>query len=431
MTAPGEVTGGSGPESPGVVPTRCESCDLLQLEPELAAGAAAHCTRCGELLYRARPRSLDRTLALTVTAALLLALANLLPFMTFEFQGRAQSNFILSGVFELGRTGFPGVGAVVFFTTVVAPLFYLAGMLYVLVPLRLGRPARGIGPVFRWLLALRPWAMLEVYLLGVFVAVVKLGELATIVPDTALFAFAALILVWTAATASLDPRTVWDACPVARAPSPTGAPGPVDAYARSVRCPSCAMLAVPPASGDPLALGCPRCGARLERRKPQSLSRTWALVMAGAILYIPANLYPILDIEILGRSESDTIYAGVVSLFAAGMWEIGVLVFFASILVPLGKLVALTFLLLSIERRSRWAPRTRTVLYRLIETVGRWSFIDTFMISILVALVQLGSLATIDPGFGATCFAAVIVITMFAAASFDPRIIWDLEEAEA
>ena len=146
---------------------------------------------------------------------------------------------------------------------------------------------------------------------------------------------------------------------------------------------------------------------------------------------MPANLSPILTIEILGQSETDTIYAGVVSLVAAGMWEIGALVFFASILVPLLKLVGLALLLIGVRRRSQWQARTRTEFYRLIETVGRWSFIDTFMISILVALVQLGAVATIYAGVGATCFAAVIVITMFAAASFDPRIVWDVEEGQA
>jgi paraquat-inducible protein A len=174
---------------------------------------------------------------------------------------------------------------------------------------------------------------------------------------------------------------------------------------------------------------CPRCRAPLHRRKPDSLNRSWALLIAAAILYIPANVFPVLSIEILDKTEATTILGGVVELFQGGDWEIGALIFFASILVPGAKIGGLALLLISVQRRWQWQPRDRTAAYRIIETVGRWSMIDMFMTSILVALVQLGDVATILPGIGATCFASVVVITIFAAGSFDPRLIWDaLEE---
>lgn len=200
-----------------------------------------------------------------------------------------------------------------------------------------------------------------------------------------------------------------------------------DARARPLVCHACRKLAKAPlrATGT---LSCPRCGADLHRRKPNSLARAWALLIAAAIMYIPANYYPVLKVEILGRTEADTILTGVVELFHAGMWEIAALVFFASITVPLLKILGLGYLLISVHIKSRWRPRDRTQLYRLIEGIGRWSMIDMFMVSILVALVQLGGVATIDPGIGATCFASVVVITMFAAGAFDPRIIWDVAE---
>jgi paraquat-inducible protein A len=192
-------------------------------------------------------------------------------------------------------------------------------------------------------------------------------------------------------------------------------------------CHACRKLATAPlhATG---ALRCPRCGADLHRRKPNSLARAWALLIAAAIMYVPANYYPVLEIEILGRSENATILGGVVELFHAGMWEIAALVFFASITVPMLKILGLGYLLISVHFKSCWRLRDRTQLYRLIEGIGRWSMIDMFMVSILVALVQLGGVATIDPGIGATCFASVVVITMFAAAAFDPRFIWDAAE---
>jgi paraquat-inducible protein A len=405
---------------------RCHDCDLLQGAPALTAAQSARCSRCGALLYYTRESSLDRTLGLTLAALLLLVVANCTEFMTFEFKGRSQSNFILTGIFELHANGFGPLAVLIGFTSILAPLLHLSGMLYVLLPLRLGRRPWGLAPVFRVLQHLRPWAMLEVYVLGVFVAIVKLNQLASIELGTGFYAFVGLIVISSAAYDALDARLVWGALDVS-----SGARGAVPSTrARAVMselvpCHACAMLTRLPTEASHSEAGCPRCRAPVHRRKPNSVNRTWALVIAAAILYVPANVYPVLKIEILGKTEADTIYTGVVELFGAGMWEIGLLVFFASITVPMLKLLGLTFLLISVQRRSRWRPRDRTVLYRMVEYIGRWSMIDMFMTSILVALVQLGAVATIVPGVGATCFASVVVITMFAASSFDPRLIWD------
>ncbi|MHC5064401.1 MAG: paraquat-inducible protein A [Planctomycetota bacterium] len=178
-------------------------------------------------------------------------------------------------------------------------------------------------------------------------------------------------------------------------------------------------------------LHCSLCKTSLHQRKSNSLARTWALVIAAALLYLPANIFPIMSVVISGRGEPDTILSGVVALINADALVIAILIFFASITVPMLKLLGLTYLLISVQRRSYWRPKDRTRLYRLIEVIGRWSMIDMFMLSILVALVKLGAVATIEPGIGATSFAGVVVITMFAAESFDPRLIWDsIEETD-
>lgn len=170
---------------------------------------------------------------------------------------------------------------------------------------------------------------------------------------------------------------------------------------------------------------CSRCGARLHSRKPNSLNRTWAFLIAGAVMYIPANLYPIMTVISFGKGTPDTIASGVAELLHAGMVPIAVLVFIASILVPVLKILGLGFLLISVECGWTWRPKERLKLYRIIEFIGRWSMIDIFMISILIALVKLGNIAAIEPGVAATAFAAVVVLTMLAAMSFDPRLIWD------
>lgn len=173
---------------------------------------------------------------------------------------------------------------------------------------------------------------------------------------------------------------------------------------------------------------CSRCGAEMHLRKPNSISRTWALVITAFIFYIPANMLPVMTVISFGEGEPDTIMSGVVTLVKGEMWALAFLVLFASFIVPLTKLIGLSYLLISVQVGSRWRPRDRTQLYRIIEAVGRWSMLDIFMISILISLVKLGSIATIEPGVGGTFFAAVVVLTMFAAMTFDPRLIWDSME---
>jgi paraquat-inducible protein A len=151
-------------------------------------------------------------------------------------------------------------------------------------------------------------------------------------------------------------------------------------------------------------------------------------VIAASILYLPANIYPVMEVTGPGGSEADTILSGVQAMFAVGWYAVGALIFFASITVPLLKLASLIGLLISVQRRSHWRPRDRTVLYRVVEIVGRWSMLDMFVVSLMVALLQLGAVATVEPRIGATFFAAVVVLTMFAAQTFDPRLIWDAME---
>jgi paraquat-inducible protein A len=181
-----------------------------------------------------------------------------------------------------------------------------------------------------------------------------------------------------------------------------------------------------PAAADPeTTLVCPRCGVAVHHRKPDAITRTWALVSAALICYVPANVYPVMAITSLGRTQEDTILSGVFFLIHHGMWPLAVIVFTASVFVPLAKILALIFLLVSVQRGSQWRPVDRTRIYRIVELVGRWSMVDIYVVTILVALVHLGSLATVAPRPGALFFGAVVVITMFAAESFDPRLIWD------
>jgi paraquat-inducible protein A len=200
-------------------------------------------------------------------------------------------------------------------------------------------------------------------------------------------------------------------------------PGLSAAQAGLVACETCELLSRPADMAEPGY--CPRCGADLSWRRPQSIQYTWALVLAAAICYIPANVLPVLSTTALGSSESDTIMGGVVFLFTSGSWPLALIVLIASVMVPLGKLVALIYLLVTVQRGSITSNHERTRLYRMVEFIGRWSMLDVFVDTFTVALVQLQPLMSVEPGPGVLFFAAVVVLTMIAAESFDPRLIWD------
>src|SRR5215831_1240989 len=192
-----------------------------------------------------------------------------------------------------------------------------------------------------------------------------------------------------------------------------------------VSCETCSLLSRPVYAAEPGY--CPRCGAELASRHHHSIQYTWALVIAAAICYIPANTLPVLSTTTLGSTDSDTIMGGVVFLYTSGSWPLALIVLIASVMVPLGKLVALIYLLITVQRGIIVSNHERTRLYRMVEFIGRWSMLDVFVDTFTVALVQLQPLMSVAPGPGVLFFAAVVVLTMLAAESFDPRLIWDTD----
>jgi paraquat-inducible protein A len=172
---------------------------------------------------------------------------------------------------------------------------------------------------------------------------------------------------------------------------------------------------------------CPRCESPVHRRKPNSMARTWAFLLAGLIFYIPANTLPVMFTTLFGSSSENTIMSGVIEFAEGGSWDIAILIFVASVVVPCIKFLVLGMLLITCQRRSTWAMRERARLYRFIELIGYWSMLDVLVVALVAALVQFKGLSTIEPRLGILFFGLVVVMTMFAAMSFDPRLIWDAE----
>ncbi|MFT5392824.1 MAG: paraquat-inducible protein A [Gammaproteobacteria bacterium] len=204
---------------------------------------------------------------------------------------------------------------------------------------------------------------------------------------------------------------------------------PISLCARDVglvRCHLCAQLHPSAASAELGALRCARCGGKLHSRKTDSVNRSTAFLVSAIVLYVPANTLPVMTVVQLGRGAPDTILSGIESLARAGMWPLAALVFFASFVVPISKMLVLGYLLLSVRLGWQARLRDRARLYRLTEAVGRWSMIDIYVVTVLVALVHVGNIANISPGLGAALFAAVVILTMLSARSFDPRLMWDV-----
>ncbi|WP_321573470.1 paraquat-inducible protein A [Geminicoccus flavidas] len=398
----------------------CHDCGgIHRVVPGSAHGSFA-CATCGRTLFRNKGRGIEHALALNLAALVLFGVANIFPIMSMSLGGQTQAASLAGSVVALYRNQMPGLALLVFLVAIGVPLVRIIGMIFVLGQVLAGGRSRLRAPVFRIVWKLHPWAMTEVYLLGLVVAWVKLRDLATIEPGLGILALALLIVIMLWAESVLEPGEVWERIgPQVREPD---SGSEVFGF---LCCHGCGLL-VPQTEAEHV---CPRCQGALHPRKPDSLARTWALLIAAAILYIPANVMPVMTVTSLGRGEPDTILSGVKAMIALGMWPVAILVLFASIVVPCLKLIGLVYLLLSVQCGSTRRRRDRTILYRVIEGVGRWSMVDIFMISILVALVELGEVATIQPGQGAVAFAGVVVLTMLASASFDPRLIWNIEES--
>ncbi len=401
----------------------------MQRLPVVGRGHIAECRRCARLLAGPAVGRMDAPLAFALAALLLLIPATVEPLLSVASHGAARTCWLWSGIVGLWREGFAPLAVIVGVFSLTLPYIYLAALIGVLASLRL-RARAHVGPAFRWVMRLRPWMMLEIFLVGCFVAYSRLHLVVGVQVLAGgwclMGATAGLLLALT----QLDERTVWEALPLRlQGPHDTqrelrqaGAPRRrQDAGGRAIACTVCELLVTGAHAGG----ACPRCAAALHHRKPHAFRVTAALVAAGFMLYVPANVLPVLTLVSLGNEQSNTIITGVLELIRNRLWPLALIVFLASIVVPLLKLCGLTWMLLATLQGSSRTLIARTRFYRVIDTVGSWSNIDVFVASVLVALLQFGTIAQARAGGGLTAFAAVVILTMIATRTFDTRLMWD------
>jgi paraquat-inducible protein A len=427
----------------------CHECDLLFRKPLLRSGQTASCSRCSATLKGAQGASvpLDRICALTVAALITFCIAQAFPVIQLQTNGMTSEATLFGAVRSLWTGHMRIVATMVLCSAILFPLIELLAFLYVLVPLRFGKVVRHFNCVLRVVQLIRPWGMVEVFMLGVVITIVKMVSMAQVIPGPGLFAFGALTLML-AFLATFDPRVLWSTRDeimlrhpaefrwtrvehelATRASTFFGRKKPAPAAhitarrAGLIACHTCGL--VQKHIAVPSHQRCSRCESVLHTRHPGSTTRTSSLLLAAALAYIPANLLPIMHASSLGRTEEDTILGGVAYFWTSGDWPLAVVVFAASVVVPMLKLAILTLQIIAAHRSPDWQPLERARLHRLVERVGRWSMLDVFVVALTVALVHFGSFAVVTAGPGALAFGAVVILTMLASHQFDPRLIWD------
>ncbi|GAB2798195.1 paraquat-inducible protein A [Halomonas shantousis] len=391
--------------------------------PPLNAGDKADCPRCRHTLARRYHHPAERSLALALAALITLGLAVSFPFVSFEVRGVGNRIDLTETATTLIGFHEPIVAAIILLTVVILPMVYLLGVIWLQVGLMRRRPLPRSRQIARSLAHLTPWMMADVFVIGALVSLIKVAGMAEISLGPAFWAYCIFAVLLLMTSQSLDEDWMWFS--LASEPlAPEGArTGETAAPQRLAGCPTCGLLN---RLDEHCRGSCQRCGEHLHAREPHTLQRTWALLIAATVLYVPANTYPIMTTTTLGEEIPSTIIGGVLIFLQGGDWPIALIIFTASVVVPIGKILALAWLCVVTRRGAPPLSHMHRIrLYRLTEFIGRWSMIDVFVVAILVALIRAGALMSITPGPAALAFGSVVVITMLAAMSLDPRVLWD------
>ncbi|MEJ5155943.1 paraquat-inducible protein A [Gluconobacter wancherniae] len=358
--------------------------------------------------------------------------------MTINVYGRENTVSLLSGPVELGYQGYNAIGVLIGLVTAVMPGVVIALMGAILYGASRPHMPDWTPRLLTWYDRFRGWSMIEVYVLGVLVAYTKLVDLALVILQPGVYLLGALMLTMAATDSTFDDELIWQSRDIE--PQVEDCRGrvldvahhdarvePMPPIEHMLSCHACNLVLAydHPVHQEADMGDCPRCGQILRRRKRQSLFSATSFLVAAVIFYIPANLLPVMTYTKVGHGAPSTIINGVIELWQAGMVPLALLVLFASITVPVLKIASLTIMLICTRLKKNWCLRGLSKLYRLVDIIGRWSMIDVFMISILVAVVHFAFLANVTADFGMVCFALVVILTIFAAELFDPRGMWD------
>jgi paraquat-inducible protein A len=390
----------------------CPDCGWIAALPRRSGHGVVHCLRCDAPLERTSGRSISAALACSLATLALLVPANLSPLLRVSILGVVNQSVIASGVGGVWRQGWLIAAIVIGLEVVVVPFLRFGLLASVLAAIRVGVRGRWMGPAFRLAEALDEWAMVDVFLIGGVIAYGRIVRFLPVRIGAGGWCMIAAALLTMVTRASLERRAIW------RAIAPDAAARPRDAVA----CVACDMVVS--AGTD----RCPRCRRRVRRRRPFATRRALALAVAGFVCYPAAYLYPMEISDRLGTAHPYTIMTGVFKLLDAGFWLFALVIFLASVVIPLLKLFALAWFAISIHVASTARLRLKTHVCRLIREIGRWSHIDVFTVTVFLPLLHLEGYLGVTVGRALPAFLAVVLLTMIASDIFDPRMLWAAAE---
>lgn len=400
----------------------CPCCDLIFDIPELIVGHKAYCSRCDHFLLSSHSQKKDnKAIAFALSALIFLCVSLPLPFLTFQYQGREQETSLIQSGYDLLLSGFPLLAFLLTLFVLIIPTLILIGYLLVIIPLSFDKAYPWMYKVTRWMFLLQPWEMAEVFLIGVLVSLVKISGMADLVIGLSFQAYILFTLCLVISISSLDRQQLWlrlDKASSKQLDNVQANSG--TAISQGLQCcRHCGLL------HNLNQSNCHRCNAKLTARIPHSLQKTLAWLIAAIFLYLPANIYPIMHTSFLGVNEPNTIIGGALTLWQQGSYPIALIIFIASVFIPISKILALFWLIFSVRTKREYKKADPIFLYRITEIIGRWSMIDVFVVAVLASLVQLGGIIIVLPGIATSAFAGVVILTIFSVLSFDSRLIWD------
>lgn len=397
----------------------CPQCDMLVALPPLAYGSKAVCPRCKTTLSARWDEPRKRPIGYALSALFMLVLANIFPFINMRVAGLGNEIRLIQIPEVMVAEDYASMATLFMVFVQLIPAFCMVAI--ILLCARVHLPLGLKEWMARVLFQFKTWCMVEIFLAGVLVSFVKLMAYGDIGIGSSFVPYCLFCLLQVRAFQCVDRRWLWqdiEPAPRLNRPLTVGRTG----MCQGVRSCACCTAILP---ADQVR--CPRCHTKGYVRRRHSLQWTLALLVTSVMLYIPANLMPIMVTEALGNKMNSTIMAGVILLWGDGSYPVAMVIFIASIMVPSLKMLAIGWLCW--DANSRKKPRADSermhLIYEVVEFVGRWSMIDVFVIAVLSALVRMGQLMSIYPATGAVLFALVVILTMFAAMTFDPRLTWD------
>ncbi|WP_159531360.1 paraquat-inducible protein A [Alteromonas sp. 154] len=363
----------------------CEQCHHRVVLPELNHRERAVCPRCHHTLLTFKRNASERLLAFSISAFVFLALSLPFNFLTFKSSGQKHSIDLPGGLSVLMENDYLSLAIITGLATLILPGMVLLGFITLGLAHLNNARTPFIKRMFYWVRALLPWSMAEIFLVGTLVSLIKVSELADVAIGMSFYAFIGFTAFMALSMSNFDSTgfALW--LHEGKLPPP-----------------------------KPLE----------EKQASGSIQRTWALLLTSTILYIPANVLPIMRTEFFGQETPNTIIGGVITLWEGGSYPIAIIILVASVVVPVAKIIILCWLNLSVQLGRTGSTQLRIRYYRITEAIGRWSMIDVFVVAVLVALIQMGNTLSIFPGPAALAFCAVVFTTMIAAMTFDSRLIW-------